>query len=253
MIIRNIKFVLFGDYKNLEAQPENILNISSKFMENGIPVIPGTFHQFNPNWGLRPFERMMFTNSPEKLTVQIGMEAIEISKVIMDKKWYNFKSPTDEFVSKIKKIISSLKASTSVFNDGIRISLVVEILHDRDNMLPLSEVYKNFNNTIPKYSADETFEWNTRAVRKERCTILGNEEEFNVVTEVLQVSGQISSFGVVEEFDTVQTRIDINTIDSNKRPRINDEFVSIFLDQAYDLFSSQNAEVEVKINGANRG
>jgi hypothetical protein len=251
LTIRNIRFVLLGDYKEIEANPETILELSKKLMDNGVSFVPGTFQQFNPNLGMKPLERIMFNSSKEKVNIQIGVEAIEITKIIDDSKLYNFKPLTDQFLSQIKKIVKALVESTETFNDGRRSSLVIDIIHDREKIKDVKEVYETFNKTIPGYNEEETFEWNTRAVKRVQKVISGYHEDLNVVTEVLRVSGRLTVLGDVKDFDTVQTRIDINTTDSNNKLRINDVFISDFLDIANEIFSSHNAELEVKIVESN--
>jgi hypothetical protein len=247
MFIRNFKFFLFGDYKHIEAQPEKINNISNKLVQNGIGLIPGTFQQINPSFGLKAFERIMFTNSKEKLSVQISMEAIEINKVVFDNKWYNLKSETDEFISRVKKIIRSLAESNEGLDSGRRVSLIVEVLYDKEQIKPFNDIYNDFNNTLPDYDSSETFEWNTRAAKRKNLKILGYEEEVNIVTQVLRTNGQVNSFNEIQQFDTVQSIIDINTLDNNNRPRVNQEFVNEFLEKVNDLYSSLNSKLEVRI------
>ncbi|WP_322552035.1 hypothetical protein AAB109_11355 [Priestia megaterium] len=247
MIIRNIQFFLFGDFEEIEAQPESILDISTKFLENGISVIPGTFQQVNPNQGMKSYERIMFNNSKEQFNIQIGMEAIQINKLIVDNKAYNFKSETDQFLSKIKKVIKALNDSDIGFNNGRRISLIIDVLHDPKKIKSFSEVYSTLSNKLPNYEPEEAFEWNTRAVKRRKIDVAQQQEELNIVTEVLRTAGEINNSGKTERFDTIQTKIDINTIDDNKKPRINEEFVRDFLDNANDIFCLHFDDIEVMI------
>lgn len=251
MIIKNVKFTLFGDYKNLEAQPEKAIKISSDLMLNGVTLLPGTFQQVSPKWGMKAFERMVFNNNPEKLSVEVGIDSIEISKIIVDNKIYNFKSQIDQFLYTVKKIIRVLKDSYSEFNAGRRISLIVETLYGTEHIMPLDEIYINVNNTLPNYDENETFEWNTRAAKKETFGILGDEEKINLVTEVLRTSGRHNLTGENEEFDTIQVRIDVNTVDENNRVRIEDKFIEEFLEKANELMTSQDAALGVKLYGKN--
>lgn len=245
-MLRNIRLVIFGDYKDIDAQPEKIMNISTFFMKNGIQLLPGTFQQINTQYGIKTFERIMFSNSKEKLTVQIGIDNIEISKNISDK-IYNLSNGTERFLSNAKKIVDSICAANQDIEKGSRISLVVETLYDKDRIKPIEDLYNTFNGTLPKYTPAETFEWSTRSVKREKFTLSGDLEEVNVVSEVQKASGQVNSFGEIEEFDTIQVRLDINTLSTISTYRIDFEFVEEFILKAFDLFESINSELEVKI------
>lgn len=253
MFIRNIQFVIFGDFRDIDAQPEKIINISTKLLENGISAIPGTFQQMNPSVGMKAFERIMYTNTKEKYNIQIGMDKIQVNKAIVDNKLYNFVTETELFLSKLKKIIKSLKDSEQGLPPGYRVSLIIDILHDKEKLKPFNEIYNSFNNKLPNYDADETFEWNTRAVKRNTVNVLGLPEVMNIVSEVSRVNGEVNVFGQTEQFDTIQAKIDINTIDENRNLRVTDEFISQFLTYSYDLFTSQYNDIEVKIIGSNRG
>ncbi|WP_144466582.1 hypothetical protein [Bacillus nitratireducens] len=247
MIIKNVKFTLFGDYKNIEAQPEKAIKISSDLMLNGVTLLPGTFQQVSPRLGMKAFERMIFNNNQEKLSVEIGIDTIEISKMIVDNKIYNFKSEIDQFIYKVKKIIRVLTESYSELISGRRISLIIETLYGTEHIKPLDEIYKSINDRLPSYDDSETFEWNTRAAKRETFEILGNEEKINLVTEVLRTSGEHTLTGETEEFDTIQARIDVNTVDENTRVRIEDKFVDEFLEKANKLMTSQDTALGVKL------
>lgn len=250
MSIRNLNFILFGDYKKLEAQPELILKIASKLLENGVAMNPGTFQQMNPSQGVMVFERIMFNNPKEMINVRINVDSIEINTTISDNKEYNFKSHMDTFISKVKKIIKSLIESIEDFNLGVRVSYITEIIYDdKGKIKPLEDIYLDLNNRIPEYSKEETFEWNTRAVKRVEQTINNSSEILNLVTEVLKVDVEVNNLGIVSEYDTISTKIDINTVYFNNNPRINVEFVNEFLELASSLFSSHNKPLEVKIFG----
>jgi hypothetical protein len=249
MTIRQVKFVLFGNFKELEAQPETILSISTNLLQNGLSLVPGTFQQFNPRYGMKTHERIMFSNSKERIATQIGVDAIDVNSLIIEKKPYNFSGHMDVFLSRVKKIIKSIKNSNQPLNDGSRISLIIENFYDPSNIKPFHEIYSTINNTLPSYNKEETFEWSTRAVKRNNFSIQGKEEVVNVVSEVAKIQGHLNSFGYEQEFDTIHTKIDINTVLDNSKPRINEEFIEDFLNKAIDLFTSINAEIEVKING----
>lgn len=252
MIIRNLQFFIFGDFKDIEAQGDKIIKIYTKLLENGITgIVPGTFQQVNPNLGLKAFERIVFTNTQEKYNIQIGMDSIQINKAIVDSKTYDITSESDLFLLKIKKIIKSIKEAEVGFQPGHRVSLLFDILHDKDKLKPMNDIYNILNNKIPNYGEEETFEWNTRGVKRTTVNILQEPEELNVVTEVLRVKGEVNAFGYINQFDTIQTKFDINTIDEKRNNRINEEFISDFLTYANDLFNSHYKDIEVKIVGTN--
>jgi len=247
MSIRNIRFVLFNDFKHLNPDPELIFEMHKQFLSNGVQVIPGTFQQMNPQHGLKTYERILFNNSKENVTIQIGIEALEISKVINSKKHYVFENETDEFLTYLKKVITSLHPFLTSAQPAKRCSLIVDNIYIEAPLKDLSDIYKTFNNTIDNYSEEETFEWNTRAVKKIETEISNYQEVLNFVTEIMRTSGQINQSGNIEEIDTIQTRIDFNTIDTNKNARINDEFIFEFLDLANREIFSKLSELEVKI------
>ncbi|HDR8123585.1 TPA: hypothetical protein QCZ27_005488, partial [Bacillus cereus] len=150
-----------------------------------------------------------------------------------------------------KKIIKVLKNSNEEFTDGRRVSLVTETLYDTETIKPLDEIYRNVNNTLPNYSDEETFEWNTRAAKRNNFKILGHEEKVNVVTEVLRTSGEHNLTGELKVFDTIQARIDVNTVNENVKLRINEEFIAEFLGEANTLMTSHEVDLGVKLYGDN--
>jgi hypothetical protein len=251
MIIKNVKFTLFGDYKNIEAKPEKMVGISNELMLNGVTLIPGTFQQVSPKMGMKAFERMVFNNNQEKLTVEVGIDTIEISKIIVNINYIISNQKLDQFLYIVKKIIKVLKNSNEEFTDGRRVSLVTETLYDTETIKPLDEIYRNVNNTLPNYSDEETFEWNTRAAKRNNFKILGHEEKVNVVTEVLRTSGEHNLTGELKVFDTIQARIDVNTVNENVKLRINEEFIAEFLGEANTLMTSHEVDLGVKLYGDN--
>lgn len=247
MAIRNIKFFLFGDFSTIEAQPQKTLDISQKLINNGIPLMPGTFQQVNPTKGLKTFERIMFSAQKDQLSVQIGMDLIEIQKVIVNEKKYNLASETDKFIIEIKKIVKSLNEAHESGIKGLRVSLVVENLYDNSILKSFSNIYEEFNNKIPNYEAEETFEWSIRAVKRTLFKLLEQQEEVNFVSDISRGLGQVTKQGEFSEIDSIHSRIDINTIDANKNLRIDSNFIHDFLEQAKNLYFEQNEAIEVKV------
>jgi len=245
MLLTNLQFILFGDYKKYEADQERIISILSKFIENGVQVIPTTFQQINPVMGLKASERIMFNNSKENYSVQIGIDAIQIQKTLPKIKLYNYEAEIKDFMRTIKKIIKSLSDTQEGLNLGSRISIVVENTYNTTEIVELNKIYEMFSNSIPNYSIEETFEWNTRVVKRlELSSVNLKDEIVNFVNEVSRINGNFNSNGEVEELDTIQTKVDINTLYIKNDNRIDLKFASEFLDDSLELLLSQHKSLE---------
>ena len=247
-MIQNLNFNLFGDYKSLEATPERISQLLSEMIKKGLNVMPGTFQQINPGLNMKKFERMQFINQKDNFSISFNVDSIHINSTIIDDKSYNLMKNINKFVFNINKVLSSLDNLDEDVPSGSRVSLVVSILHENQKIKPLTEIYQEFSNSIPLYEPDKTFEWNSRAVKREENKILEQDEEFNIVSEVMRTQGEIDRSGEKSVFDTINTIIDINTLHENTKERIDSDFSKEFLEKAVELFSSHYKAIEVKLD-----
>ena len=248
MLLTNLQFILFGDFKKYEADQERIIAILSKFTENGIQVIPTTFQQINPAIGFKASERIMFNNSKENYSVQIGIDSIQIQKNLPKVKVYNYDAELTSFIRTIKKIIKSLSDTEEGLNLGSRISFIAENTYNISEIVGLNKILEIFSDRVPNYSTEETFEWNTRVVKREKLNSANLKDEIvNFVNEVSRINGNFNSNGEVEELDTIQTKIDINTLYVNNDYRIDLNFVGDFLDNSLKLLLLQHKSLEEMI------
>lgn len=246
-MLQNLNFNLFGDYKDFEATPERISQLLSEMLKIGLNVMPGTFQQVNPGLGMQKFDRMQFIDQKNNFTIMFNVDSIHITQTMLNDKSYNLKRNINKFISDINKILLAINKLEQEVPLGRRISLVVSTLNNDSKIKSLDDIYKDFSNTIPFYEPEETFEWNARAVRRENHEILEYKEKFNIVSEVTRTQGELDKFGEKEYFDTINTTIDVNTLNENTKERIDSVFSKEFLEKAATTFSSQYEAIEVKL------
>ena len=97
----------------------------------------------------------------------MNVDSLEVS-VTIDDKPYNLERNINTFVSNVKRVLKVFNSLQEEFPLGNRISLVINLLHDRENIQPLDNIFEDFNSGFPNYKSDETFEWSTRLVKREK-------------------------------------------------------------------------------------
>lgn len=247
MSLRNFQVFVFGNYSEFKADANLIREISDKLFSNGLSLIPGTFQEVVSSSGLKPEERIMYKDSKDQFLVEIGVESIRINKIVDVKKTYNLIDELDEFLLKAKKFIKSLFEISSQIPKGQRMSLIIDTIYDNDNIRNFNDVYMEFNRQVPGYEADEVVEWYTRAVKRVNFNINDNDEVVNVVTEVNRSEGEYTYQGKRTVFNTILSKIDINTFIYNNSPRMDFSFVGEYLEKSKEVFISQNENLEVRI------
>lgn len=248
MIIQNNKVVLFGDYEKVEATPEKIMSISSKFMENGIVLLPGNFQQMNVNTGMKTFERIMYTDSKNRITVKIGMDTIEVDQIFIENKKYKIEENNERFKKDVLKIFKSIIEAEHI-SQGVRIGLILEVFHDPNHLV--KDLHRTFSDSLLITDEKDIIEWNTKIVKRKGIQDFDDAEKFNISTEVNKVAGELVSFGKNYEFDTVMTKVDVNSIQEFGDQRIEYNYAKLFLDNGFKIFKEINKELEVKLFGEN--
>ena len=251
-MIQNLRCTLFGKYENLGATPERISNILVSMISKGIQVVPGTFQQINPAHGMQTFDRMQFFNQKDNFTILFNVDSIQITTNIINDKSYNLEKNINSFISAVNKFFSSIDALEEKFPNAQRVSLIVSLLYDNNEIKELETIYDDFSNKLPNYKPEETFEWSTRAVKRSQFEILEHQEKFNIVSDVMRTQGQVDKNGSTSNFDTINTVLDINTLNEVQDERIDSEFAKIFFSKAVDLFFENYKLIEVKLVDQNR-
>lgn len=249
-----INFVLFGDFSNLQADPDIVMNMYQKLTENNMSFLPGTFQEINVDIvngtgkGIQKFNRPNFTNSKEKLSVQIATDNIKIIKELIDIKKYNFFSELDEFKSQIKKIIKSLYNIDFEISKGTRTSFIVQNFKD-EKEIDFNLVYNNLYSKNSDYNPENFLEWNSRKVIRDKVTINNLAEEINYVNEIGRIQGIFDNSKPEDLIDTIVTIFDSNTLLSKNEVRVDENFIIEFLEITIEKFKKCYSENEVLIFG----
>lgn len=249
-MLQSLNFNLFGNFERFEATPERISLILNEMLKVSLNVIPGTFQQVNPSLGMKKHERMQFINQKENFSILLNVDSLAISATIDDKS-YNLERNINTFVSNVKRVLKVFNSMQEEFPLGSRISLVINLLHDKEKIQSLDNIFEDFNSGFPNYESDETFEWSTRLVKRKDIEVKENMEKINIVSEVGRTQGEISRSEEAVPFDTVNTMMDINTLYENHEERIEIKFAEEFLNHAVTFFLSYHDTIEAKLNGDN--
>ncbi|KTR26104.1 hypothetical protein RSA11_11965 [Exiguobacterium indicum] len=246
MLLTNFQFILFGEYKDYDADQERVMNIFKKFVENDMNVLPGTFQQLNPNFGLKPSDRIVFNNTKENFNIQIGLDAIQIQKNNPKLRAYNFIDELNNFIRLVKKTLKSLFELEEKFKLGTRISIIIENTYEREELGDLKQIFEKITVNAPGYNSEETFEWSFRFVKRNEINKEKiSNEKINLVNEISRINGNLNSNGEVNEIDTIQVKHDINTLFDVNSERIDLLFADEFLNESKQIILSQKEELEV--------
>ena len=221
------QFSIFLNASDLNATPKNISELMNEFMDKGF--IPNTFQEIsslNPT----PQNRFKLQSPSGEWSVMLGSSRIDIEQNPTNLKGSNLIS-SKQFSTEAKDII--IRILTKFPRKGNRLSIVSRCLFNEMSNDQLNKVYGRLFNSPPLYVNNTPFEWNWRAVAKINKNIMANNEEFNFVTTINRINGEIRNGNEVSVVDRIELGLDLNSIAQNYDNRFGVEEIDFFMDNAY--------------------
>ncbi|MGH0593349.1 hypothetical protein ACQVPY_13760 [Bacillus pretiosus] len=234
----------FGDFREIEAESKIVMKLM-QLLER-FSMVPGTSHELNPGISPVPVPRPMFTSFADDFSIEIGSERISIIK--------NSVRNNGDDTENIRKFVNDstyiLDKITTEFNKkGSRISLVTEGLFSQMDEEKLDSMYLKFASPLGYYESNKPVEWNSRSVSRIKQDVVDREETINVITEVGRIQGRINNNGMINDFDRINLKVDINTIPQLAENRLKTESIESFLNLAMENRKELISQVEMVMNG----
>lgn len=240
-MLHNITFQvnLFGDFKDIEPKPEIMMELMplwSKFS-----LMPSTFHEINPNFGMTPLNRLSFISQSNDFRIDIGIDKVTVSINTINSN--GIETNIDKFAEDASYILEQILSKYNKL--GTRVSLVTESLFPEYDSETLEHVYKKMFTPISFYNENKSFEWNARSVARINYDLSNKLEVINVITEVARLQGRFNN--QITDFDRINLKFDINTIGQNSEKRLDGEAIKKFLFHAMETRNKLINEVESMI------
>ncbi|MBN1970227.1 MAG: hypothetical protein JW870_12735 [Candidatus Delongbacteria bacterium] len=218
---------IFLNANDIGATQKNISDLMMDFSDKGF--IPNIFQEIT-NLNPQPQNRFRLQASNSEWIINIGSLRIDIEKNPIDMKGANLggeldfcKDVTDFFARILKRF--PRKAS--------RLAFVSRFLLDEMSKEQLEGAYNKLFNSPNIYTQNKPFEWNWRTAARIEKEICDKKEEFNFVTTVNRVNGEIKNGNQLSLLDRIEFNFDINSIPFNSESRFGNEEIKYFFDNVY--------------------
>lgn len=239
MHLINIKLILFDNFNDVKSEPLTVSNILKVFSESEIKAMPNVFQAIsaNPNGMLKKEERMSFVDNYNKISLAVPTDSIQIEKEYSIPNFENLDTKLGEFTKDAFHILSAFLKGASHEVNATRLSIITNVMIDQKQISDIAKVYEVFNQKFDGYDSDLTFEWSNRAVKKIDASSI--QEELNDVTEILRVQGLLNQNDTTVEIDTIQIRLDLNTLPMNSARRFDLDAIKLFSEEVSNLAFSK--------------
>jgi hypothetical protein len=236
MIDTNLKYqiALFGSFEDISPKADILKYFIDAFSDK--QLIPTTFQELGPT-GL--LNRLSLKSTDDVWNIEFNSNRIDIHKSNQDIGVTSMSS-LEDFISDsnsmIEKIVSKFPKK---FN---RLALVTRHLFKEMKEAEMLSIFHNTVKTIDLYKKNEPVEWNNRVVTRVVEKINGNDETFNIISEINRIKGNLKINSVATPIDRVELKFDINTYQINTDYRFDLKDISTFLKRATEIEKQLEAE-----------
>lgn len=201
---------IFLNASDLNAIPKNINELMIEFTDKGF--IPNIFQEISSN-NPTPQNRFKLQSPNNEWTVMLGSTRIDIDQNPINLKGTNI-TDVSNFCKESKDIFTRILKKFP--RKGNRISVVSRCLLNEMSNEQLDIIYHKLFSSPPLYQKNTPFEWNWRAVSRINKKIGSNEEEFNFITTLNRINGEIRNGNNVSTIDRIELGLDLNSTMRNR-------------------------------------
>jgi hypothetical protein len=219
---------VFVDARDIVATGRTIAGVLSALDDDAL--LPTSAQEVGPQG---PVARMAFTSPDERTILMLQGGRFDYSRQSPDIDAANLGELTDfcrEAATKLQVLLHHFKRVS------YRLACVQETWFKTDSDIAFEQVRRRLLNLPPPYENAPTVEWDWRVNRQVSRKVGSLNELTNSITTVRRALGThvLIQNGVIQqnEVSRIRVDIDINTTQSNPRPRFHDTHLRSFFDQA---------------------
>lgn len=207
------KISTFGDFSDIVPSADTMTFFFEKVRDYAL--LPSVFQELQiKNGNTQPISQqriaLISTDGKEKVSITSGRIDYEITTRSDEKLDPEYRQQINEKICKVFEIIFekfSKKSSRLALNTE---SLVVNLSDEE-----ISAFMSRYTNPISLYSVMPLDEWSTRLMVRKTENISGNQEKYNVITNLSKVELQKQVDGNVVHSIGFAANVDINTVPEN--------------------------------------